>query len=39
MLNVTDIEAFDKRAFADARGINPQSLGEIIGQMITNLAI
>jgi hypothetical protein len=35
MLNVTDIEAFDKKAFADARGINYSSLGGMIGQMIT----
>jgi hypothetical protein len=34
LLNVTDIDKFDKEAFADARGINYSSLGGMIGQMI-----
>ena len=39
LLNVTDIDKFDKKAFADARGINHQSLGGMIGQMINHTSI
>jgi hypothetical protein len=39
LLNVTDLEAFDKKAFADARGINYSSLGGMIGQMTNRSGI
>jgi hypothetical protein len=34
MLNVTDIEALDKKAFAEAKGFNPQSIPGIISNMV-----